>query len=223
MKLAATLIAITFVVCSLAAKGASSNFDQAVADYKEGHYARALSEFEALKASYPNNALVHYYDALCQQANGRIDKANSEFTFVLACPDPKLRALAQKGLSQLGGAHSTSRGGSVAAYNNTATATPKPSNSSGPGKVKRVLEFWAEWCGPCKAFAPVFDEVKSQMHGVQFDRYDIDTAEGKELSSKYPFPTIPHSVFLDASGNVLFSGSPKRDVESFTQQIQSFQ
>jgi thiol-disulfide isomerase/thioredoxin len=223
MKFAPLLLAIMFIVCSKVANGASNaTFNQAVQDYNDGHYAHALSEFEVLKVSYPNNALVHYYDGLCLQATGRLDKAKTEFSFVMTCPDQKLRLLGQKGLAQLSGAHSGPQTGLATAYNSTTTTTSKSAHSSGSGKVKRVLEFWAEWCGPCKAFAPVFEEVKAQMHDVQFDRYDIDTAEGKELSAKYPFPTIPHSVFLDAGGNVLFSGSPQREVDSFTQQIQAF-
>jgi len=216
MKLVPALAAVIFLIFADAANAAPNNFNQAVKDYNDGHYAHALAEFDALKTSYPNNALVRYYDGLCSQAVGRFEKAKSEFNFVMTCPDQKLRSLAQRGLAQLNKAHSTSTGqaGVTTVYN---SASPTSS-----GRVKRVLEFYADWCRPCKAFAPVFEEVKAEMHDVQFDRYNVDTADGKALNLKYRFPTIPHAVFLDGSGNVLFNGSPDRDVDSFTQQIRRF-
>jgi thioredoxin 1 len=220
MKLVPTLAALIFLIFASAADASPNDFNQAVQDYNDGHYAHALSEFDALKASYPNNALVRYYDGLCLQATGRFEKAKSEFDFVTTCPDQRLRSLAQKGLAQLSNAHSAGQTRINTSY--TSAISASSGASSGPGKVKRVLEFYADWCGPCKAFAPVFDEVKAQMHDVQFDRYNVDTDEGKELSAKYRFPTIPHAVFLDGNGNVLFNGSPMREVDSFTQQIKRF-
>jgi thioredoxin 1 len=222
MKLVPMLAVVIFLIFAGAANAAPNNFNEAVKDYNDGHYAHALSEFDALKASYPNNALVRYYDGLCLQAAGRFEKAKSEFNFVMTCPDQRLRSLAQRGLAQLSNAHSTGHTGVTSVYNSVTSGSYGSSTSSAPGKVKRVLEFYADWCGPCKAFAPVFEEVKAQMHDVQFDRYNVDTAEGKELSGKYQFPTIPHAVFLDGGGNVLFNGSPEREVESFTQQIRRF-
>jgi thioredoxin 1 len=232
MKRVLPLFAMVCIVFPLAASVASNGFNEAVLDYNDGHYARALSQFEALKTTYPNNALVRYYDGLCLQATGRLDEAKSAFTFVITCRDQRLRSLAQKGLDQLGNAHSSppQSGASNAYVNNVITtqiaSAPKspipPLSGSSSGKVKRVLEFYADWCGPCKAFAPVFDEVKEKMRAVQFDRYNIDTPEGRELCNKYPFRTIPHAVFLDAGGNVLFNGSPNREVDSFKEQILSF-
>jgi thioredoxin 1 len=210
---------------------ASPNYNEAVKDYNEGHYARALSQFESLKASYPNNALVRYYSGLCYQATGKYSTAKSEFEYVATCNDARLSAMAKAGIVQLSKVHPSSLQGSrsPALFGLSSTnasrggsGSSSSSSGSGSGKVKKVLDFYADWCGPCRAFGPMFDEVKSNMRNVQFERHNIDEPEGKELSAKYPFPTIPHVVFLDDHGNVLLSDNPQMSVDAFKAQIESF-
>jgi thioredoxin 1 len=222
-----SMLAIT-TTCVVAA---SPNYNEAVKDYNEGHYARALSQFESLKASYPNNALVRYYSGLCYQATGKYSTAKSEFEYVATCKDARLSAMAKSGIDQLSKAHPSSLQGShspvlfgLSATNagRAGSGSSSGSSGSGPGKVKKVLDFYADWCGPCKAFGPTFEEVQASMHGIQFERHNIDDPDGKELSAKYPFPTIPHVVFLDDHGNVAFSGSPQRSFDAFKAQIESF-
>ena len=52
-----------------------------------------------------------------------------------------------------------------------------------------VVDFWAEWCGPCKSFAPVFETVAGNHPGIVFGK--IDTEEQTELAQAFQIRSIP--------------------------------
>ncbi|WNM25227.1 thioredoxin [Demequina capsici] len=52
-----------------------------------------------------------------------------------------------------------------------------------------LVDFWADWCGPCKRFAPIFEE-SSKEHG-DIVHAKVDTEEHQELSIKYGITAIP--------------------------------
>ena len=198
---------------------APASYDQAVKDYGAGKYTLALSEFQAYKAAYPSNALVHYYIGLCQQSLGRIDQAKAEYQWVATNGDTQLKSRAQAGLNQLSRVRSS--GGSSTSSGSLSQASGSSTHSG--GKVRRVLDFYADWCGPCQAFGPVFDEVKSRMRDVSFERYNVDDEATNDVRAKCPpFHSIPHVVFMDGGGKVLHDGSPARDAESFEREISQY-
>ena len=52
-----------------------------------------------------------------------------------------------------------------------------------------LVDFWAEWCGPCKMFAPVYEEAAAQHTDVVFGK--VDTEEQQELAAAFQIRSIP--------------------------------
>ncbi|MDJ0664138.1 MAG: thioredoxin [Acidimicrobiia bacterium] len=62
-----------------------------------------------------------------------------------------------------------------------------------------LVDFWADWCGPCKMFAPTYEKVSENHDGVVFAK--VDTEAEQELASYFQIRSIPTlMIFRDQIG-----------------------
>lgn len=57
-----------------------------------------------------------------------------------------------------------------------------------------VLDFWAEWCGPCKQFSPIFESVSEKHPDIVFAKVNVE--EQQDLAGLFQVRSIPTLVFM---------------------------
>ena len=67
-----------------------------------------------------------------------------------------------------------------------------------------ILDFWAAWCGPCKAFAPIFEAASEKHPAVVFGK--VNTEEQQELAGHFQIRSIPNVILFREQ--VMLFGQP---------------
>ncbi len=83
------------------------------------------------------------------------------------------------------------------------------------GKIPCLIDFYADWCGPCKMIAPVLVELAKEYDG-KLNIYKVDTEDQRELSGMFGIQSIPSLLFVPLEGmpQMAMGALPK---ESFVQ------
>ena len=85
-----------------------------------------------------------------------------------------------------------------------------------------LVDYWAEWCGPCKMIAPVLDELAGEYDGrVKIGKVNID--EDQDLASQYGVRAIP-TLLIFKNGEVaeqIVGMRSKRDLKSSLDKVAS--
>src|SRR5512138_2983154 len=67
------------------------------------------------------------------------------------------------------------------------------------GRVPAIIDFYADWCGPCKMVAPVLEELQEE-YGDKLTIFKINTDEQQELSAMFGIQSIPSILFIPTDG-----------------------
>lgn len=67
------------------------------------------------------------------------------------------------------------------------------------GSLPAIIDFYADWCGPCKTVAPILEDLSKEYEGKLLI-YKVDTDIEQELSAVFGIQSIPTLLFIDANG-----------------------
>ena len=67
------------------------------------------------------------------------------------------------------------------------------------GDLPCVVDFYADWCGPCKMLGPILDELADEYEG-KLHVYKVDTDAEQELSAAFGIQSIPSLLFVPLEG-----------------------
>ena len=62
--------------------------------------------------------------------------------------------------------------------------------------MNKVMKFHADWCGPCKNYSPIFEQVTKGLKGWEVEEYNIETIRGTEMSKTYGINSVPSTVIV---------------------------
>jgi len=84
-----------------------------------------------------------------------------------------------------------------------------------------LVDFWAQWCPPCKAFAPIYDKVSERHPDIVFGK--VDTEAEQELAINFNIRSIP-TIMAVRDGVIVFQQSgmlPEQALESLITQVRA--
>jgi thioredoxin 1 len=84
-----------------------------------------------------------------------------------------------------------------------------------------LIDFWADWCGPCKMFAPTYEKVSEEYDNIVFAK--VDTEAHQELAAQFQIRSIPTLVvFKDQVGIFAQPGAlPEDGLRDLIAQVES--
>ncbi len=88
------------------------------------------------------------------------------------------------------------------------------------GKLPALIDFYADWCGPCKMIAPILEELDKEYEG-KINIYKIDTETEQELAAVFGIRSIPSLLFcpVDAQPQMAAGALPKETLRQAIDEI----
>lgn len=83
-----------------------------------------------------------------------------------------------------------------------------------------LVDFYATWCGPCKAMAPIVDEIAKELNGTA-RVLKIDVDKNQSVAANYKIQSVPTFIIFK-KGEILWRHSGGMDKNSLLQQINYF-
>lgn len=88
------------------------------------------------------------------------------------------------------------------------------------GKVPCIIDFYADWCHPCKMVAPILEDLSKKYDG-KIKVYKVNTDQEPELSSAFNIRSIPSILFVPMNGQpqMAVGALPKGSIEKTIQDV----
>jgi thioredoxin 1 len=67
------------------------------------------------------------------------------------------------------------------------------------GSKPAIIDFYADWCAPCRMVAPILEELKEE-YGDKLDIYKVNTEQERELAGMFGIQSIPSLLFIPSTG-----------------------
>lgn len=83
-----------------------------------------------------------------------------------------------------------------------------------------IIDFYADWCGPCKMVAPILEELQSEYDG-KLNIYKVDTEDQRELAAMFGIQSIPSLLFVPKDGKpqMAMGALPKATFEQAFEEV----
>ena len=93
-------------------------------------------------------------------------------------------------------------------------------NWSFQGDRPAIVDFYADWCAPCRALSPILTEIAAEYSG-KVDVYKVDTEKNPDLASIFGVRGIPAILFIPKSGKPTMSSGlmPKETFEKAIEEV----
>lgn len=88
------------------------------------------------------------------------------------------------------------------------------------GKVPAILDFYADWCGPCRQIAPILEQMQKEYNG-KIQVFKVDTDKEKELAAIFGIRSLPTLVFIPVNGEpqAVMGARPKAEFETMVSEV----